>query len=296
MDADHQDVARLIDAVEWAVAGYGAADGSSAQGSLRAAVGELRDALLPHLQQEEDEVMPLVAETLTDAEWSAIEYEHNLQHKSRAQLAREGHWLIDGADRADRDRVLGLVPPAARFVLLHGYARAYRRRRDAWWNPPPSRRVQKHGRNEVFIEADPDVLWPVVADVTRVGEWSHECVECRFVDGATRVEPGARFRGRNRQGLLRWGRVCEVVSADDHELVWRTVPTLLYPDSTVWRLRVTPAEGGSRLEQRFDVVRAPKGLDVVFGLIASAHCDRDEALTDDLRRLGALATRSRADA
>ena len=157
---------------------------------------------------------------------------------------------------------------------------------------PTPHRVQKHGHTEVVLAADPEAVWDVVVDITRVGEWSHECQACSLVAPSTRVEPGAKFRGRNRQGIFRWGRLCEVLSTDGHELVWRTVPTKLYPDSTVWRLRVSPTEGGTRLEQRFDVVRAPKLLDAVYATLVPAHRDRAAALTEDLRRLGALAERA----
>lgn len=158
------------------------------------------------------------------------------------------------------------------------------------------RRVQKTGRTEVVVDAPPDAVWAVVLDIPRTGEWSHECVECTFVDGATRAEPGARFRGRNRQGRWRWGRVCEVVGTDGHELVWRTVPSLRYPDSTVWRLRVEPHGDGTRLSQAFEVVKAPALLDVLYATMLPAHRDRDAALQEDLRRLGALAERDGATA
>jgi iron-sulfur cluster repair protein YtfE (RIC family) len=290
MDDDHQDVARLVDAVEAAASAYGGSDDPSARIRLGSALAELQTVLLPHLQREEEQVMPIVSEVLTESEWLAIEHEHNVKPKGLAQLAKEGHWLIDDASAEDRAKVLGLVPAFSRFVLLHGYARTYRRERDACWRPSARRhRVQKHGSNHVIVDAEPDAVWEVVIDVTRVGEWSHECVECAFLGGATRAVPGARFRGRNRQGVFRWGRVCEVVSTDDRELVWRTVPTTFYPDSTVWRIRVTPAGRGTRLEQTFDVVRATKILDIIYAVLIPAHRDRAIELADDLRRLGDLA-------
>lgn len=153
------------------------------------------------------------------------------------------------------------------------------------------RRVQKTGHAEVEVRADPDGVWAVVSDPTRTGEWSHECTGCSWLGGATRPEPGARFRGRNRQRLFRWGRVCEVISADDRELVWRTVPTTFYPDSTEWRIRVEAVDsGGSRIVQSFDVVKAPKLLDPIYATLVPDHRDRDAALQQDLRRLGDLAT------
>jgi hypothetical protein len=156
----------------------------------------------------------------------------------------------------------------------------------------PKRRVQKSGRCEVQTDAALDAVWDVVRDVTRVGEWSHECVSVAWLGGVTSATPGARFRGRNHAGIFRWGRVCEIVAAEPYELVWRTVPTALYPDSTEWTIRLHPADGGTQIEQTFTVVRAPKLLDIVYGLVIPAHRDRTAALTGDLRRLGHLAVGS----
>lgn len=291
MDADHRAVARRVDEVEAAARSYAANDAETDRARLLDAIAALAADLLPHLRREEDEAMPVVAAAVTDDEWRAIEQEHNLDGKSPAQLGKEGHWLIDDATPESRALVLGLVPPVRRFVLVHGFGRAYRRERDACWYPArATRRVQKTGRTEVVVDADPGAVWDVVRDPTRVGEWSHECVAATWLGGATHAEPGARFRGRNHQGLLRWGRVCEVLSADDHELVWRTVPTTLYPDSSIWRIRVEPADGGTRLVQTFEVVRGPKVLDPIYATIAPNHRDRGAALQQDLRRLGAVAS------
>jgi hemerythrin-like domain-containing protein len=291
MDHDHRHIAAGIHAVEAAASAWGRSDDPTSREELLATIRQLDESLLPHLRREEDEAMPIVSDALTEAEWLAIEHEHNVKPKGIAQLGREGHWLIDDATPEDRAQVLGLVRAVPRFVLLHGYGRSYRRRRDACWRPDAGeRRVQKHGHNVVVVAASPEAVWAVVVDVTRVGEWSHECIECSFVGDAVRAEPGARFRGRNRQGIFRWGRVCEVLAAEPPELVWRTVPTAFYPDSTVWRIRVTPMSSGTRLEQSFEVVRAPKILDVLYAAVLPAHRDRAAALTDDLRRLGALAS------
>lgn len=290
MDADHRTVAEWIDEVVAAAAAYEASDAAADRVRLRDAIAALEADLLPHLRREEDEAMPVAAAAVTDAEWRALEQEHGLDGKSPAQLGKEAHWLIDDATQETCELVLGLVPPAKRFVLVHGFGRAYRRDRDACWFPArANRRVQRSARVEVVVDAAPAAVWDVVRDPTRVGEWSHECVAATWLEGATRAVPGARFRGRNHQGLLRWGRVCEVLSADDHELVWRTVPTTFYPDSSIWRIRVEPAGGGTRLVQTFEVVRGPEVLDRIYATIAPNHRDRDAALAGDLRRIGAVA-------
>jgi hemerythrin-like domain-containing protein len=291
MHADHEAVASRIARVDAAAAEYALGDSEAQRDDLVEGLDDLEDVLLPHLAREEDEVMPVVAETLTDAEWRAVEQEHNVKPKSFIQLAREGHWLIDDTSPEDRDHVLGLVPLIPRLILLRGFARAHRRRSAACWgkDASPARRVQKSGRTDVWVDVDPDRVWEVVRDVTRVGEWSHECMGARWLGDATSAVPGARFRGRNRAGIFRWGRLCEVVAAEPRELVWRTVPSVLYPDSSEWRIRVIDADGGARIEQTFQVVHAPKILDVAYGTLIPGHRDRTAALTEDLERLGRLA-------
>jgi Polyketide cyclase / dehydrase and lipid transport len=155
----------------------------------------------------------------------------------------------------------------------------------------PPRRVQMESSVAVTVDADIDAVWQVVRDVTRVGEWSHECVGAEWLGGSTSAIPGARFRGRNRAGVFRWGRVCEVVSAEPHELVWRTVPTAFYPDSSEWRIVLEPVGTGTRISQSFRVLRATKALSVLYALLIPNHRDRTAALIEDLNRLGEVAGR-----
>ena len=296
MSRGHDAVATAIAQVEAAAAALVADASDAAVRQTVVAIDALSGVLLPHLQEEEADAMPIVSRLVTAAEWQAIEKEQNLDPKSMSELGFEGHWLIDGVSAADRATVTGLVPPISRFVLLHGYARRYRRHATACWagDEKPPRRVQLENRVAITAETDIDEVWNVVRDVTRVGEWSHECVGAEWLAGADAPVPGARFRGRNRAGVFRWGRMCEIVSADPYELVWITVPTALYPDSSEWRLALATVEGGTRISQQFRVLRAPKALAVLYALVIPAHRDRTAALVDDLTRLGAVATRSRA--
>lgn len=214
---------------------------------------------------------------------------HNLEGKSKTDLGFEGHWLIDDATDNDRAVVVGLVPPIARFMLLHGYARRYQHRSAACWgNGSPPRRVRLENRVEVTVDPGIEDVWDVVRDVTRVGDWSHECVGAEW-SGATRAAvPGARFRGHNRSGPFRWGRICEIVSAEPDELVWRTVPTALCPDSSGWRIALADAGGRTTTTQGFEGLRAPKVLGVLFALVLPAHRERTAGLIADLGRLGSI--------
>lgn len=283
MERDHRAVAAASTHLDDVATNTDDADPAN----LVEAIDDLCGVLLPHLEREEAEAMPIVSRVVTNAEWQAIEQRHNLDGKSMAQLAREGHWLIDDASPEDRARVLGLVPPVPRLVLLYGFGPSYRRTRRACWSSR-RRAVQHESSTAVVVEADIEAVWDVVRDPTRVGEWSHECVGGEWVGAVTEARPGAQFRGRNRQGAFRWGRLCEVVRAEPFELVWRTVPTRLYPDSTEWALRLTREPNGTRIEQTFHVVKGTK-LEPLYATVLPAHRDRTEALRHDLERIGQIA-------
>jgi hypothetical protein len=296
MSREHDAIAPAAAAVASAASTLASDPSDEATQRTLAALDALAVLLLPHLRDEEDLAMPITSRSITADQWQAIEQEHNLDPKSMIELGFEGHWLIDGAGQADRATVTGLVPPIPRFVLLHGFGRRYRRQAAACWDGPgtPPRHVQMENSVTVAADADIDEVWDIVRDPTRVGEWSHECVGAAWLGGATAAVPGARFRGRNRAGIFRWGRVCEILSAEPYELVWRTVPTALYPDSSEWRITLDKTEGGTRITQRFRVTRGPKVLAVLYALAIPAHRDRTDALVADLNRLGAAARRTPA--
>ena len=153
-------------------------------------------------------------------------------------------------------------------------------------------RVQKSSTVTVVVDAAVADVWRVISDVRRTGEWSHECRAGEWLGGADAAAAGVRFRGRNRSRWVRWTRTCEIVAVDaPSELVWCTVPTRLYPDSTEWRIRLAPEGRGTRITQSFRLVRMPGLLDPVYALVNPDHRDRDARLADDLARIGTVAAR-----
>ena len=51
----------------------------------------------------------------------------------------------------------------------------------------------------VHIAAPPDLVWDLVSDVTRIGEYSPETFEAEWLDGASGPRAGVRFRGHVRR-------------------------------------------------------------------------------------------------
>ena len=64
------------------------------------------------------------------------------------------------------------------------------------------------------VAAPVEAVYDLVADLPRMGEWSPECTSVTWRGGATEAVVGARFRGWNRKGPLRWFTDGVVVEAD----------------------------------------------------------------------------------
>ena len=131
MDLDHQRIAPAITSVEVAARAY--RDDGAARDVLLTAVTDLTDVLLPHLRREELEMMPVVSVTLTDAEYRAVEQEQFVAPKGLRELGAEAHWVLDGLPQDGRDVMMQVVPAAPRFIVLHAFARGYRRRSALRW-------------------------------------------------------------------------------------------------------------------------------------------------------------------
>jgi hypothetical protein len=132
LDADHRRIAPAADGLAAAGRTYAATTGDQARTELHAALRALNEVLLPHLQREVEEAMPVVSASITHAQWHAWDQDRNIKGKPLAELGYRGHWLVDDIDEEGRRVVLGEVPPVPRFILLHFFARGYRRRTARW--------------------------------------------------------------------------------------------------------------------------------------------------------------------
>lgn len=138
MEADHARIAPAVDRAAEAALAYTSTTHDAARVELVEAMDQLLEVLVPHLDREVAEAMPVVAASITNREWDAVEQEHNIKPKSTRQLAMEGHWLLEGIDPEGYDVVVHKVPAVLRFVLIHGFGRTYRRQAHARWTPDDS--------------------------------------------------------------------------------------------------------------------------------------------------------------
>ena len=104
---------------------------------------------------------------------------------------------------------------------------------------------EAHG-TEVEIHAPPGRVYDLIADVTRMGHWSPECVRCRWIGRSDHAMVGARFRGTSRNGRRRWSTVSTVVVATPGQTFAFDVTYFRLPVAT-WRYDIRPHPDGSTL-------------------------------------------------
>jgi hypothetical protein len=69
-------------------------------------------------------------------------------------------------------------------------------------------------RESLHVATSADVVYQLIADLPRMGEWSPECERVTWRGGATHAMKGAHFLGHNRVGSLWWITQGEVVIAE----------------------------------------------------------------------------------
>jgi len=110
----------------------------------------------------------------------------------------------------------------------------------------------QRGHAAIEIAAPPEVVYDLITDVTRMGEWSPECYRCEWLDGATSASPGARFRGYNHLGRLKWQRTAVVDTVHrGREFVFTTINDPTGRRETQWRYTMEPKASGTLLTESF---------------------------------------------
>ena len=137
---------------------------------------------------------------------------------------------------------------------------------------------RRSGAVDTYVDAPPDVVYAAVADVTRTGERSPECRSADWLPGAEPGSVGSRFRGRNRSGVARWSRACEVVVADPgRAFAFRTIPERFDPsrrDSTTWTYSFEPQGNGTRVIHSYQVTIMPsRPFLAIYGWLLPQHRD-----------------------
>ena len=108
------------------------------------------------------------------------------------------------------------------------------------------------GEVTVWMDAPPNVVWDLVTDVTRIGEFSPETFEARWTRGCTKAEVGATFKGhvrRNGVGPTYWSG-CKITAYEPERLFEFSVGPA---DKAInnWGYRLAERDGGTDVTEYF---------------------------------------------
>ncbi len=115
------------------------------------------------------------------------------------------------------------------------------------------------GQATIHINASADVVYDLVSDVTRMGEWSPETVHCEWIEGSSGPVVGAKFKGTNKLGFYKWSTSPTVTEATPGKLFAFDV------GETEWRYSFTEADGGTSVTESFRTGTAT-GISRVYSL------------------------------
>lgn len=102
-------------------------------------------------------------------------------------------------------------------------------------------------------------IWVALTDVTRMGNWSPECTGCAWLTVDDQIGIGARFRGFNRWGPLRWSTTC-TVEVFDIDRCFAYLARHMSGASTRWTYRFEPDETGTTVTETFESIDSPAAV------------------------------------
>jgi uncharacterized protein YndB with AHSA1/START domain len=113
---------------------------------------------------------------------------------------------------------------------------------------------------EAWIDAPPQRVWDLVADVAEMPSMSPELQSVEWQDGATGPAVGATFVGYSKHDALgEWSTTSYVIECDEPKVFAWAVEDVAHP-TAVWRFTLEPADGGTRLRQWMQMGPPRSGL------------------------------------
>lgn len=155
-------------------------------------------------------------------------------------------------------------------------------------------------RVERYIEAPPEALYDVIADVTRTPELSPELKSCAWVAGTMGPVVGARFRAWNKvPGRPAW-RNTPVVTVAERGREFAFSRTELIGGTLVWRYVFTPEGSGTRVTESYEVTKPIPligwlGISRIYGF-KDRRSDLRRGMSATLERLAVLVEKPTAAA
>jgi hypothetical protein len=152
-----------------------------------------------------------------------------------------------------------------------------------------------HDSVSAHMEAPPDVVYELVADVTRMPEFSPEIRRCTWLDGATGPAVGARFSAVNKvQRGPGWTNK-PIVTVAEPGRAFAFVRTEKFAGTVGWTYRFEPEGAGTKVTESYEVTQpiTPIGWFVIGGLFGrkDRRADLRAGMEQTLERMRTTAER-----
>jgi hypothetical protein len=136
--------------------------------------------------------------------------------------------------------------------------------------------MQSLDRDQISLhmDASPADVYALVADVTRMPEFSPEILSCTWLDGATGPAVGARFAARNRVSSgFKWTNKPVVIATEPtrHFAISRTEKM---GGTLEWHYRFEPDGDGTLVTESYEVTKRIPALGWFFIGLAARTKDR----------------------
>lgn len=124
-------------------------------------------------------------------------------------------------------------------------------------------------QEQIDIAVGVDAVWPLVSDLTRGGDWSPENRGGKWLGGATEAAVGARFKGNNRRGLAVWYTIVTIVRLEPQRAIaWEVRAPWGGPALSRWTYELEPIDGGTRVTERWELLKADPVTKATWVLLA----------------------------
>ena len=129
MQRQHEEVGELLARLDELLPSWAADPGTAQRESLAATLDALAPALEAHLDEEEREILPLVEQHLTAAEWDELG-ERAVAAIPKARLLVLLGYLLEEVSPSERQTMLGVLPPPVRLIYRAVGQRKHVKERD----------------------------------------------------------------------------------------------------------------------------------------------------------------------
>jgi hypothetical protein len=124
---------------------------------------------------------------------------------------------------------------------------------------------------ERYIEASPEAIYDLIADVTRTPERTPDIVRCEWLDGATGPAVGARFKAVNTAGKGPTWSNRPIVTVADRGREFSFTRSEKGGGTILWRHVFVPEGTGTRVVESYEVLKPLNWfgwfiIDTLFGL------------------------------